>query len=139
MKTYVFIMFSLLACLYNSPSDLILGEYWTEGRMGKVAVYKCDNKYCGRITWRKDNRKDIKNPVESKRNRNVVGIQFLSDFNYDKHENKWIGGSVYSIDNGKTYRGKIWLDDNGGILKMRGYIGISLLGRTATFRRVWTE
>lgn len=129
-------MFSLITLFDNSPSDAIIGEYWTENKSGKIAMFKCDNKYCGRITWRKDNRKDEENPDKTKRGRNVVGIQFLNDFEYSNDDDIWLGGTVYSIDNGNTYEGKIWLEHNGETLKMRGFIGFSFLGRTATLERV---
>ncbi|MEL6867862.1 MAG: DUF2147 domain-containing protein, partial [Bacteroidota bacterium] len=67
--------------------------------------------------------------------RNIVGIQFLEDFEYDSGRKIWKGGTVYAIDNGNTYSGKMWLEQNGELLKMRGYIGFSLLGRTATLTR----
>jgi len=38
-------------------------------------------------------------------------------------------------DNGKEYKGKIWAEGNDN-LKMRGYIGISLLGRTESWVRI---
>jgi len=136
MKLYTILLASLLAMFRGSPSDKIIGEYWTEDKTGKIMIYQCNDKYCGRISWRLDNRKDVKNPDSAKRNRNVVGIQFLKDFAYDAAENIWSGGTVYSIDNGYTYNGRMWLENNGASLKMRGYIGFSFLGRTATLSRV---
>lgn len=136
MKWYAILMFSLITLFDNSPSDVIIGEYWTENKIGKIAIFKCDNKYCGRIIWRKDNRKDVKNPDKTRRNRTVVGIQFLNDFEYDHDDEIWSGGTVYSIDNGKTYKGKIWLEDHGETLKMRGFIVFPFIGRTATLKRV---
>ena len=136
MKFYIIIMFSLITIFDNAPSDAVIGEYWTENKTGKIAIFKCDNKYCGRITWRKDNRKDVENPDKKKRSRNVVGVQFLNNFEYNIEDKIWSGGTVYSIDNGNTYKGKIWLEDNGGILKMRGFIGFAFIGRTATLKRV---
>jgi len=136
MKFYIIIMFSILTIFDNAPSDAIVGEYWTENKTGRIAIFKCDNKYCGRIIWRKDNRKDVENPDKKKRNRNVVGVQFLNDFEYNIEDKIWSGGTVYSIDNGNTYKGKIWLENNGETLKMRGFIGFSFIGRTATLERV---
>ena len=136
MQLFIVLMFSLISLSANSPSDAIIGEYWTENKTGKIAIFKCDYKYCGRIIWRKDSRKDVENPDKTKRNRNVVGIQFLNDFEFSKADNTWLGGTVYSIDNGNTYKGKIWLENNGETLKMRGFIGFSFIGRTATLHRV---
>ncbi|MEM9385771.1 MAG: DUF2147 domain-containing protein [Pseudomonadota bacterium] len=59
-------------------------------------------------------------------------MPFLSGFRFDG-QSRWIGGRVYAPDNGRTYRGKLWLRE--GDLKMRGFVGVSLLGRTATLPR----
>ncbi|MEM6631802.1 MAG: DUF2147 domain-containing protein [Bacteroidota bacterium] len=136
MKFYLIIIFSLATLLNRAPSDAIIGEYWAEDKSGKIAVFKCENKYCGRIIWRKENGKDTKNPDERKRDRDIVGSQFLHDFQYNADEKIWDGGSLYSFDDGNTYKGKMWLEDSGKTLKMRGYIGFSLMGKTATFKRV---
>jgi uncharacterized protein (DUF2147 family) len=47
----------------------------------------------------------------------------------------WVGGTVVDPENGKEYKGKMWAigDDK---LGMRGFVGISLLGRTATWVRI---
>lgn len=135
MKFYIIILLGLSTLFKTSPSDAIIGEYWAEDRTGKIAVFKCENKYCGRIIWRQEDRKDTENPDVSKRNQNVVGTQFLRGFAYDEDEKIWEGGTVYSIDDGNTYKGKMWLEDKGATLKMRGYIGFSLMGKTASFQR----
>lgn len=118
----------------QSEEDKVIGQYWTETKEGKVEIFKKGNKYFGKIIWRKDARLDTENPDENLQNRNVVGIIFMKDFIFKK--NKWVGGEVYSIENGGTYSGKMWLENNGKFLKMRGYLGISLLGKTATLLRV---
>jgi Uncharacterized protein conserved in bacteria len=136
MYVILILMISLFSNLNIAVGDQIIGEYWTAEKAGKIAIYKCSNKYCGRIIWRKEAKKDSKNPNEALQNRSVVGIQFMQDFEYEKKSKNWKGGKVYSVDNGRTYKGKMWLENNGNTLKMRGYIGISLLGRTASLERV---
>ncbi|MEM9324246.1 MAG: DUF2147 domain-containing protein [Bacteroidota bacterium] len=116
-------------------ADDLLGTYWTEQRTGKIEIFKEGGKYFGRILWREEPRQDTENPDRSLRNRSVVGITFLKDFVFDGEE-EWGGGEVYSIANGGTYSGKIWLEDEGQVLKMRGYMGFSLLGKTMTLMRV---
>jgi len=137
MKTVLTtILLSLASVLYGqTEADDILGQFWTDQKEGKVEIFRKDSKYFGKILWRKEARKDTENPDKNLQNRNVVGITFLKDFTFDGTD-EWVGGSVYSIDNGGTYSGKIWLEDNGKTLKMRGYVGISLFGRTATLTRV---
>jgi uncharacterized protein (DUF2147 family) len=53
---------------------------------------------------------------------------------------EWSDGEILDPKNGKTYRCDIQLTDNGEKLNVRGYIGITLFGRSQTWERVnWTE
>ena len=45
------------------------------------------------------------------------------------------GGDILDPNNGKVYQSKMKLVDNGSKLEVRGFIGISLLGRTQTWIR----
>lgn len=47
----------------------------------------------------------------------------------------WGGGQILDPHNGKTYKVKLSLADNGQKLDVRGYIGMPLLGRTQTWIR----
>ncbi|MEM8908314.1 MAG: DUF2147 domain-containing protein [Bacteroidota bacterium] len=136
MKIYcLFFLFSLpLLLLGQSDADAIIGEYWTEKQQGKIAIYKSNDRYYGKILWRADPQKDQHNPDPTLRDSSVIGLVFLKDFVFKN--GKWVKGKVYSIDNGKTYSGKLWLEDAGKVLKMRGFLGFSLLGRTAQLTRV---
>ena len=49
-------------------------------------------------------------------------------------DGKWSGGFIYDPNSGKTYRGKLRLVDT-NTLEVRGFIGISLIGRTETWTR----
>ena len=46
------------------------------------------------------------------------------------------GGDVLDPNNGKVYKAKLKLIDNGSKLEVRGYIGLPMLGRTQTWQRV---
>jgi uncharacterized protein (DUF2147 family) len=45
------------------------------------------------------------------------------------------GGTILDPNNGKVYQSKATLTDDGKQLKLRGYIGMPLLGRTQTWLR----
>ena len=47
----------------------------------------------------------------------------------------WDGGDILDPDSGTVYRCKLRLDDNGAKLVVRGFIGVSLLGRSQTWIR----
>ena len=132
LGSYVLISLTLFS---QRKADDVIGIYWTETKEGKVEIFKQDRKYFGKILWRKDPRKDLENPDKSLRKRSVIGLVFLRDFQFNG-DDEWEGGTVYSIDNGNTYSGKLWLEENNRTLKMRGFVGFALLGRTATLTRV---
>ncbi|HWK85589.1 MAG TPA: DUF2147 domain-containing protein [Caldimonas sp.] len=46
------------------------------------------------------------------------------------------GGDVLDPDNGKVYKAKLKVVDNGSKLDVRGYIGVPMFGRTQTWIRV---
>jgi uncharacterized protein (DUF2147 family) len=59
-------------------------------------------------------------------------MQVLGDFVKDG-DNKYVDGTIYDPKNGKTYSCKMTC--KGKKLDIRGYIGISLIGRTTTWER----
>jgi uncharacterized protein (DUF2147 family) len=76
---------------------------------------------------------DIHNPDPSKRERPIIGLVFMSGFTR-KSDSRWENGSVYDPKSGNTYSSNLELDGPEKI-KVRGFIGISLIGRTD----VWTR
>lgn len=139
---FIACMISLMATHVQGQeagADAILGEWLTEEDKATVEIYRCGDRYCGKIVLLKEPKNpdgseklDTNNPDPSKRNRTVIGLDIVWDFRY-KGDNVWGDGRIYDPDNGKTYSCKMNLEDNK--LKVRGYIGISLFGRTT----VWTR
>ncbi len=115
-----------------NTADKITGLYWSPKKDAKIEVYKKAVKYFGKSIWVMNPRKDSKNPVPSLQVREVQGIELLTDFSFFSDGYK--GGKIYDPESGKTYDCKMNLiGDN---LKVRGYIGISLFGRTEIFERI---
>jgi uncharacterized protein (DUF2147 family) len=102
----------------------------------KVEIFKKENKYYGKLilSGKSADDKDEHNPDPKLRDRPLNGKVFLTNFEYFEKESKWINGRVYGADNGKSYRAFMKLK-NGNLL-LRGYLGISLIGRTETFERI---
>jgi uncharacterized protein (DUF2147 family) len=50
----------------------------------------------------------------------------------------WTDGSIYDPASGYTYRCQLSLDGNDR-LRLRGYVGVPLIGRTTTWTRVGAE
>lgn len=130
-----FILSLVLVCGFPisamaAEKDDIMGLHWNPDRDGVVEIYAEDDVINGRVIWSKDPMIDAGNPDPALRGRDMLGVPFLTGFRFDG-DDRWTGGRVYAPDDGRTYRGKLWLE--GGDLKMRGFVGVSLLGRTAVF------
>jgi uncharacterized protein (DUF2147 family) len=119
--------------------DKILGTWMSEKKNGKIEVYRSGNKYYGKLVWGdkmyeadgKTSKKDVKNADAGQRSRNLKDLVLLTDMSFDDGE--WSGGKIYDPESGKTYSCNMKLD--GLKLNIRGYIGLSLFGRTS----VWTR
>jgi uncharacterized protein (DUF2147 family) len=78
--------------------------------------------------------RDEKNPDPALRDRPLTGLELFDGFSWDG-DDRWTGGTIYDPNSGKTYRCIItWVDQD--TLKVRGYIGVPMLGRTETWTRV---
>lgn len=135
------------------PADAVTGLWLTEegdqGGRARVEISRTDEgTFAGRIVWLEEPlfqpgdehagepKRDLENPDPALRDRPVMGLTILQDFTYDG-DGTWSGGTVYDPANGKTYKGKLYLDGTGDdTLELRGYVGIPLFGRTTTWRRV---
>lgn len=117
----------------ESDPNAILGVYEINEGKGRFEIFERDGRYFGRIVWREESAQDVHNPDPELRARSLVGVEFIRDFAFDGEEH-WVGGTLYAPDSGSTYKGRMWLE--GETLKMRGYVGISLFGRTMSCPRV---
>ncbi|MBO0934324.1 DUF2147 domain-containing protein [Fibrella aquatilis] len=116
----------------QAAADKILGQYLSPKKDGKIEVYKVGETYFGKVVSGNNPRKDVNNPNPALRTRDLLGMVFLTNFTYKDGE--YSNGEIYDPENGKTYSCKMWLDK--GNLKVRGYIGLSILGRTETFTKI---
>ena len=128
------------------PDD-VLGTWLNQEKDARIEIIRCGANFCGRIVWLKEPdypegskdgvpgtpKLDHNNPSPELRKAPVIGLQIVNDMR-DEGEGRYSGGTVYDPKNGKTYKGKMRLVSPQQ-LDLRGYIGISLIGRTATWTR----
>ena len=76
---------------------------------------------------------DDRNPDPALRTRKLDGLTIMTGFEYDG-DGRWKNGTVYDPNSGKTYRCTLTLVDPNTV-KIRGYIGVSLFGRSETWTR----
>jgi uncharacterized protein (DUF2147 family) len=123
-----------------AQKDKIEGLWYNEEKSAKIEIYRAvDNKFWGKIVWLKEPNKDgkpkvdDKNPKEKYRSRPIINLPILSHF-VKKSNTTYDNGEIYDPKNGKTYSCTITYR-NDKELGIRGYIGISLIGRTTTWTR----
>jgi uncharacterized protein (DUF2147 family) len=120
----------------ESPADAILGVWATENDEAHVEIYRRDGGYHGKFVWFKNDPRDggldVKNPEPELRKRKLLGSDFVLDFRFDGK--KWKKGRIYNPEDGKRYKADLELKD--GVLRVRGWIGIRILGRTVSWTRV---
>ena len=71
----------------------------------------------------------------SLKNKPVEGLQILSGLKADGN-NQWSDGKLVDPESGKTYSGKLTLSENGQSLKLRGFVGTPVFGRSQTWQRI---
>ena len=144
-------MKSMLACMIclvfilainvsAEEADAIIGGWYTKDSKALVQIYKSGEVYNGKIVWLKEplyedgtEKRDKNNPDESRHQDKIIGLNLVQGFTY-KGKNKWMDGTIYDPDNGKTYSCKMTLKTDNE-LKVRGFIGVSLIGRTQMWQR----
>ncbi len=132
---------------FGADEDQILGIWNNAVNSAKIKIFKCGKNYCGKIVELKnpnypaDDKRgmagqpkvDRNNPDPDLKTRPALGLLMLEGFTYSGG-NIWKSGTIYDPDNGKLYKCKMTLTDPDR-LDVRGFIGISWLGRT----EVWTR
>jgi|GEM_PF-442262 len=122
-----------------NEADIILGTWLSEHADGKILIYKNNGKYFGRLSWIKRRNVDgspvldVKNPEPAKQKEKVMGLEILKGFKYAGGKT-WNGGFIYDPLSGKTYSCRI-STDNSIKIKIRGFIGIPLFGRSTFWTR----
>jgi uncharacterized protein (DUF2147 family) len=121
-----------------AQSDKIESFWYNEAKDAKIQIYKAtDGKYYGKIVWLKEPLKngklklDDKNPNSKVQNHQIVGLIILRGF--QKEGDKYTDGTIYDPENGKTYDCK--MNYKGKTLAIRGFIGVSLFGRTTVWEK----
>lgn len=103
---------------------------------GQVDIYLVNGELFGKVTQLRPGRRPsdicVKCPGDLK-DHPILGLVVFRNFR--PQDDIWANGTVVDPDNGKEYKAKIWTVGHDK-LRMRGYLGISLLGRTQTWIRM---
>ena len=139
IATFVlFVLFRLgITGLSENASPLGL---W-ENEDATFQIFESDGKLGARIVALKvprtpegKEKTDIHNPDPAKRNTPIIGLVFMTGFS-KRTDTRWDGGKIYDPKSGNTYSCFVELETPEKI-KVRGFIGVSLIGRTDYWHRV---
>jgi uncharacterized protein (DUF2147 family) len=127
------------AALATNP----IGVWATEAEKSHVRIEACGAKLCGTVIWLKEplddkgqEKTDIRNADQGLRARKILGLAILSEFVKSKDDPAvWEDGKIYNPEDGKIYSCTLTVKD-GATLRVRGYVGIPLLGETQIWKRV---
>ena len=137
-----------IACASLTTFAASIEGYWKsiEERTGEqlsiVEIRKGnDGRYHGKIVYRYPNSHGIaltnctKCPAPYT-NKPILGLEILSGFREDPNKpDSYIDGRVLEPTSGRIYKGKAVVSGEGKRLRMRGYMGVSALGRTVVWLR----
>lgn len=134
---FVLVLAVISKTFAQTGEGAIIGKWESDKKDVRMEFFKTGNEYQARLLWGnqivesdgKTSKKDEKNPDEKLRSRNIIGIVNLTGLKWDGAE--YSGGKIYNPPSGDTYKCKVWVKD--GKLYLRGYLGFSLLGQTASF------
>lgn len=125
----------------GTDGDQIIGIWEPSNGKARVKIEKIGKKYFGRIVWLREPvdpdtgkpKVDKNNPDEKMRNTPLKGYRLLKDFVYTD-KNTWSEGTIYDPESGTLYSCEINMKKD--VLNIRGYVGVKLLGRTDTWKRL---
>lgn len=140
MRNYTLLFLACILSLSNLSAQDVFGKWKTiDDSTGEaksyVEIYEKDAKVYGKIVELINPKKE--NPICDKcccedKDQPILGLQFIKGLVKDGDE--YNGGKILDPDNGKLYKCYITLEEDNK-LKVRGYIGFSLLGRTQYWYR----
>jgi uncharacterized protein (DUF2147 family) len=139
MGTLLLLLLMAAPLVSANPSRGLIGNWQTPDR-SIVHVYACGSKICARLVHVAGSVKekdDVMNPDVAKRSRALCGLVIGEGFKPQGSDHRdpqeADDGRLYDPESGRTYSGTMQV--SGDELKLRGYIGISLIGRTEVWRR----
>lgn len=138
-------LFITVTCLSSSTwvANDISGTWLNKDQDAHIKIYSSYGKYYGQIVWLKipndpetsKPKLDKHNPDASLRTKPVLNLIILKDLEFDADDQEWSDGEIYDPKSGNDYSLTCKLRDKNN-MELRGYMGISLLGRTDIWTRV---
>jgi len=137
MKYLYLFLIATLSITVNGQE--IIGQWETyddetNEKKALIEIYKTNGIYAAKIvkTYVKGSSGICSNCEGAKKDQPIEGLVIIEDL--QKDDDEYNGGTILDPENGKTYKCYLQLVETNK-LKVRGYLGFSLLGRTQYWRR----
>ena len=129
------ILFTLLCCLavaaQNGNAGFPVGLWLTKKKDTAVRIEPCGESLCGYISWL---RPDVDHVTRD--GKPLCNTRVLWDFVQDaSHPDVWKDGKIFKANKGDVYSGRITVRGPDALV-LRGYLGIPLIGKSYTLKRV---
>lgn len=136
----LFFLLMIVFFSFSTNAQQLVGKWKTiDDETGKsksiIQIYEQNGKYYGKIVellLPEDKGKLCDKCSGTKKNKPIEGMVIMEGM--AKDGNSFSGGKIMDPKSGKTYKCSIEFDGKDA-LKVRGFIGISLIGRTQTWKR----
>lgn len=141
---FLFLTLALFLPLSTAQANETLDPtgYWlTENERSVIKVEQCGDALCGHIHWiiQGGMQYDSKNPVERLQGQPMCGLEIVKDLKQSANNpNRYEGGKIYKADDGDIYSASLTMKSDAA-LTVRGYIGVSLFGKSQKWTRVSTS
>lgn len=120
-------------------ADPAFGHWLVDSGKAIVRLGPCGESACAEVVWLESEfdeqgepRRDARNPDPALRDRTMCGLEIMWGLRREA-PGDWRNGHVYNGRDGKTYGVRLSRQED-GTLKVRGYLGVPLLGKS----QVWT-
>ncbi len=144
MVRFIF-LFMTVTCFTSATfvADDIAGTWLNQDKDAHIKIFALNGKYFGQIVWLKTPidpetgkpKVDKHNSDESKRNVPIMNLVIMKNLVFDAGDQDWEDGQIYDPKSGNGYSLTCTLTDK-NTMQLRGYMGLSLFGRTDIWTRV---
>jgi uncharacterized protein (DUF2147 family) len=117
---------------FAQDATKVAGVWQSQSGITRVRVSPCGSNICGTVVWQKSPSKDVHNPDPSRRDRQIVGLQLVTNMKPVSND-EW-SGSIYNYEDGKTYHGKIKVNGANSLA-----IGGCVMGGMICQNKTWTK
>lgn len=133
-RVWIFAILALSLATAQAQNSGVLGN-WANPSGSVIQIYRCGADLCAKLIFISPNEPghlDAENPDPALRHRPLCGLKIGTGFQPSGPDHAQ-DGKLYDPKSGKTYTGSMTREGNK--LKLRGYVGIPLFGRTETWTR----